>query len=53
MCLATGISTWKLDVDELKAFTGISAEVLADERAHKLFMAEQERLAKGHKPQNF
>jgi hypothetical protein len=53
MCVATRISTWKLDVDELKAFTGISAEVLADERAHKLFMAEQEQLAKGHKPQNF
>jgi hypothetical protein len=49
----TGISTWKLDVDELKAYIGISAEVLADERAHKLFIAEQERLAVGHIPQNF
>jgi len=49
----TGISTWKLDVDELKAYTGISAEVLADERAHKLFIAEQERLAVGHISQNF
>ncbi|NBT69595.1 MAG: hypothetical protein EBT78_17750 [Betaproteobacteria bacterium] len=49
----TGISTWKLDVDEFKAYTSISAEVLADERAHKLFIAEQERLAAGYKPQNF
>ena len=49
----TGISTWKLDVDEFKAYTGISAEVLADERAHKLFIAEQERLAAGYVPQNF
>jgi hypothetical protein len=49
----TGISTWKLDVEELKAYTGVSAEVLADERAHKLFIAEQERLAAGYKSQNF
>jgi hypothetical protein len=49
----TGISTWKLDVEELKAYTGVSAEVLADERAHKLFIAKQERLAAGYKPQNF
>ena len=49
----TGISTWKLDVDEFKAYAGISAEVLADERAHKLFIAEQERLAAGYVPQNF
>jgi len=41
------------DVDELKAYTGIAAEVLADERAHKLFIAEQERLAVGHISQNF
>jgi len=49
----TGISTWKLDVEELKAYTGVSAEVFADERAHKLFIAEQERLAAGYIPQNF
>lgn len=49
----TGISTWKLDVDELKAFTGISAEVLEDERKHKLFIAEQELLAKGFQAKHF
>ena len=49
----TGISTWKLDVDEFKAYMGISADVLADERTHKLLIAEQERLAAGYVPQNF
>ena len=49
----TRISTWKLDVDELKAFTGISAQVLKDEQAHKLFISEQTKLAAGYKPQNF
>ena len=49
----TRISTWKLDVDELKAYTGISAQVLKDEQAHKLFISEQTKLAAGYKPQNF
>lgn len=49
----TGISTWNLDVDDLKAFTGISAQVLIDEQAHKLFISEQTKLAEDYKPQSF
>ena len=49
----TGISTWKLDVDELKAYTSISAQVLEDERDHHLFKVQQEKIAAGYKAQHF
>lgn len=49
----TGISTWKLDRDEHKAYTSISAQVLDDEREHKLFIAAQENVAAGYKSKNF
>lgn len=49
----TGISTWNLDVDELKAYRGISAEVFKEEQEHKLRMEELEKLAASYQPQNF
>jgi hypothetical protein len=49
----TGISTWKLDRDEHEAYTSISAQVLEDEREHKLFIAAQEKLAAEYKSTNF
>lgn len=49
----TGISTWRLDADEHKAYAGISADVLKEENEHKLRMQELERLAMGYTPQNF
>lgn len=49
----TGIDYWHLDFTEVKAYDGISAEVLRDEQEHKLRMEELERHAAGYKPQNF
>lgn len=49
----TRISTWKLDVEKMEAYTHISAQVMEDERDHKLFIAKQEKLAEGYQPKHF
>lgn len=46
----TGLQFWYLDEEKISGYKGISDEVRKEELAHKLFMQQQEQLAKGHKP---
>ncbi|WP_448504192.1 hypothetical protein [Limnohabitans sp.] len=45
----TGLQFWYLDEEKISGYKGISDEVRKEELAHKLFMQQQEQLAKGHK----
>jgi hypothetical protein len=45
----TGLQFWYLDEEKVEGYKGISDEVRQDELAHKLFIQQQEQLAKGHK----
>ncbi len=45
----TGLQFWYLDEEKIEGYKGISDEVRQDELAHKLFIQQQEQLAKGHK----
>ena len=45
----TGLQFWYLDDEKITGYKGISDEVRQDEMAHKLFIEQQEQLAKGYK----